>query len=317
MENIFCELKNAKVNHLLYGEGIISNLELKEYERNFDVICSIKFESDSKDYRIFKLIASELERKLTVVNRNIKKYIDYLNELNIKKEKDYKKTKRQEILRNREVEKLLHFTNMGNLLSIMENGLLSVNQLVNKNISYFGSDKDRFDNKLDYICTSISFPNYKMFYSKRIENKNDTWIILKINLQIIIDKDDSLFLPTNSADKIIQGELAKNKDYYTTNQALEDLFKFKVNYRGEVKYRQDSLINRNMTTNPQAEILICDTIDIKYIDSVIVENEQEQKKVQNILDNKSILIEVDSELFGYREDFENWRNEYDCAPYIY
>lgn len=315
MENIFLELKKLKVNHVIYGKGIINNIEFKEYEKNFDVICSIKFENDLKEYRIFKLMASNLESKL--IDNDIKKYINYLNELNENKEKEYLEIERNEILKNKEVDQLVHFTKAENLLSILNNGLLSVNKLVNKNIPFYGADENRLDNQLDYICTSISFPNYKMFYRKRNEYKTDIWIILKINPKILIDKIDTLFLPTNSADKIMQIELLQNKNYYNTNKALEDLFSDKVKYRGDIKYRQESLIKRNMTTNPQAEILIRDSIEIKYIKSIVVQNEEIKKYIAKKIEDKSIPIEIDSKLFGYREDFEVWRNEYDCETYIY
>ena len=110
-------------------------------------------------YRIY-LKDIKNTKYLNYVDLTYEELLSLYNKLLIRKE-------RSEILKERNIEKIVHFTKVENLESIFENGILSVNRLNDSSIAYSPSDLFRLDDKLNMISTSISFPNYKMFYSKR------------------------------------------------------------------------------------------------------------------------------------------------------
>ena len=51
-------------------------------------------------------------------------------------------------------------------------------------VKYCYNDEYRYDRRLDAICTSISFPNYKMFYHL-ISDSDSAWAIIGINTNFI------------------------------------------------------------------------------------------------------------------------------------
>lgn len=88
----------------------------------------------------------------------------------------------QEIVQQRNITKLFHFTHSDNLASIIESGLLSRSDLDAEGDDYSFNDSERIDGHLDAICLSVSFPNAKMFYKCRML-KPGNWVILEIDLQ--------------------------------------------------------------------------------------------------------------------------------------
>ncbi len=91
----------------------------------------------------------------------------------------------QEITRSRNVERLVHFTQVENLPSTIENGLIGRISLKKKNISYHINDQLRLDYIPDAICCFISFPNYKLFYRLRQLNPNTDWAIICIKPEVL------------------------------------------------------------------------------------------------------------------------------------
>ena len=88
-----------------------------------------------------------------------------------------------EVIRRRNITELCHFTRVSNCESIMKHGLYSRAYLESSNVlSAEYSDEMRLDGHIDAISLSVSFPNYKMFYSKRNENLDVTWCVLSISL---------------------------------------------------------------------------------------------------------------------------------------
>ena len=59
-------------------------------------------------------------------------------------------------------------------------------------IDYIITDPNRWDNQLNWVSTSISFPNYRMFFSKRQNTYNlenlvgvTGWVILLLDARIL------------------------------------------------------------------------------------------------------------------------------------
>lgn len=67
----------------------------------------------------------------------------------------------QEIIQQRNIRSLFHFTHSDNLTSILDNGLMSRSELDNENNEYNYNDEERIDGHPDAICLSVSYPNAK------------------------------------------------------------------------------------------------------------------------------------------------------------
>lgn len=203
-----------------------------------------------------------------------------------------KRDRRAQIIKNKNINNLVHFTKEENLESILEYGILSVNALNLIGTNFKNSDDKRLDGNLDYICNSIEFPNYKMFFSKRMQDKNQKWIIIKINSELILDKLNTLFIPDNSSRKKFSSSIYN----LSSNKALMDLFSEENRYPS---------LPSNYTTNPQAEVLIKDHINHNYIDSIITEKKED--RVAAIARNANVDYDYNTNLFNYRKDYQKWQ----------
>ena len=201
------------------------------------------------------------------------------------------KNTRFRILRCRKISRLVHFTHLNNLESILRYGIVSRNFLDSFQIGYQYSDSIRLDGKLDFISNSISFPNYKMFYSKRMENPDTSWVVLSIDSSVLIDRFDTEFYRTNCASSSI----LKCRYNPTSNEALEDMF-----YLSD----RDPQIPSNFTTDPQAEVMIKDKIDTSYINCIDTLSMNE--KVYSLALNSHINYNPKSNLFNPRKDYRRW-----------
>ena len=75
----------------------------------------------------------------------------------------------ESFLKQNRIDWLYHFTRVENLPNILKYGLLPRETLEWNGIGSQFNDNYRHDCCLDAVCTSIEFPNYKMFYKYRME----------------------------------------------------------------------------------------------------------------------------------------------------
>ena len=76
------------------------------------------------------------------------------------------------LLDNRRIRYLIHFTDAKNIPSIRENGILSVEQLEKRRITYKQNDEYRKDNEPDYISLSVSGMNQYVYRTFRYSNQS-------------------------------------------------------------------------------------------------------------------------------------------------
>ena len=198
---------------------------------------------------------------------------------------------RFKILRDRKIKYLVHFTPMLNLKSIIENGFVSRRILDTFDVDYQHSDSLRLDGKLDFISTSISFPNYKMFYLKRKENERISWAVLSIDSSILIDKIDTEFYRTNCASS----NTSKCRYNPCSNEALLDMFYYS---------NREPNLPINYTTDPQAEAMIKYSIDKSFIKCIDTQGKNDV--VRSLAKNANIDYNPESDLFGPRLDYKRW-----------
>lgn len=103
----------------------------------------------------------------------------------------------ERILNDRQIEWLVHFTRAENLPNIFKYGLLPRSILLFNDISSCFNDNYRYDNCENAVCTTIEFPNYKMFYPLRQNNPEVDWAVLLLDAQIICDFECA-FCSTNA-----------------------------------------------------------------------------------------------------------------------
>lgn len=183
-------------------------------------------------------------------------------------------------IKERGIEKLIHFTPTRNLYSIFEQKkIMSRLALENLDIYQFDivdyvqfTDNIRFDDP-SYINLSISCPNQWLFNKFREQTKNDftiSWCILEIDPKHIYDKQ-TLFAVTNAASNAakrqfgIDGSLGK----------FRQLFSNRVTYNASYGVRtltRESVLPK-YPTDIQAEVLVKDMIPLESILSVSFETD--------------------------------------------
>lgn len=202
-----------------------------------------------------------------------------------------------EAIKSRGVSVLIHFTRIENLDSILTNGLVPRQTLTDEEKDFIYNDDYRIDGYENATCCSISFPNYKMFYSLRMKDAGSEWVVLGISPHILIDKDVAFCKANAASTEILQTSL---EDL----QGVDAFLKLFENY-DDIE-RVTLGIPDNYTTNPQAEVLVFDIIEPKYIIGLVV-----QTKVRKIEANerypqiKQVL--VNPRYFKWRKDFEYWK----------
>ena len=193
------------------------------------------------------------------------------------------------VCKERDVKHLYHFTPIQNLNSIMEKGLLSINQLKSNNINYVYNDSFRLEKMPDFISCSVEFPNSLMlnYYKKNFGFK---YAILEIDIDVLNYK----------FAKCCRTNAATYGGSY-----IEPIDKFNKLFEGE----RNSL-PKNFTTDEQAEILIKDCIEIKYITNIIFESENDEKSYLN-----KYKTFVNADFFNYRTKYLGYKVTFKTKNY--
>ncbi|HEJ8099337.1 TPA: DUF4433 domain-containing protein [Serratia marcescens] len=168
----------------------------------------------------------------------------------------------QEIVQQRNITKLFHFTHIDNLPSILNTGLVSRSSLDEVGGKYDYNDGDRIDGHLDAICVSISFPNSKMFYKYR-QSKLGNWVVLEIHPSILWDKVCA-FYPTNAASNNVR---FNDTDLMKGGAAFSSLFSDDI-----FGVQREMNLPAEYPTDVQAEVLVFEDIGIEYIVNTVHSN---------------------------------------------
>ena len=208
----------------------------------------------------------------------------------------------KKILEEKQIEWLVHFTRAENLHNIFHHGLLPKSELIEEFINVVDNDKSRYDNCENAICTTIEFPNYRMFYPLRIdpENKDTKWVVFLLKAKVIYDLDCA-FCSTNAGNReMFNMSIEERKG----KNAFLKLFYELPN--GPT--RKDLNLDDWFPTDPQAEVLVFDKIPLEYIHSVFFENPSDLNKYKRIIP-RSINAKVNRDVFKPRDDWEYWKNK--------
>lgn len=196
-----------------------------------------------------------------------------------------------QMVEERRIEQLIHFTRCENLGMILNRGLLSVTDLEMERIHAMRNDPLRLDAKPGAICLSVSFPNYRMFYKYRCEVQDAEWAVLRLKPAILWELD-CLFYEMNAADHRMR---YRSKPETQGPNSFASLF-------GDVGGARPSKLHPSYPTNLQAEVLVMEPIDPCYIQSVAFETQQSHSRWAHLTGNTNVAIEGrGTGLFGSRE----------------
>ncbi|OOG49142.1 DarT ssDNA thymidine ADP-ribosyltransferase family protein [Rhodanobacter sp. C01] len=158
---------------------------------------------------------------------------------------------------------LLHFTRAVNLPSIMARGLYPIERVNEIGAAPSINDQLRLDGHKDGTSISIAFPNSQMFYKYRSECQGVDWTVLVLLPEVLWTKDCA-FCCHNAADaRISRQPLAVLK----TPQAFAGMFDEIVGLTS----REEQKLQVCDPTDVQAEVLVFDVIEPRYIVGAIFE----------------------------------------------
>lgn len=215
-------------------------------------------------------------------------------------------TEFQQEINTRGIKHLVHFTSTENLANIFSEGnILSRQQLESKKINYQDTldaldyhDRIRYDDK-QYINLSVQHPNsflFEVFKKESINIPYIKWCILLIDASLIYKKD-TLFSITNAANSYnkpsINGTLQCFKKMFSSSVIVH-------RSSGDKKYDRNEL-KACYPTDVQAEVLVKDKIELKYIKNVCFLNKTELdncKSAFNLLGHSTANFIVKKELYN-------------------
>ena len=214
-------------------------------------------------------------------------------------------TELKEVVFSRDIKYLLHFTPLSNLKNILKLGFVPRKFLemhgIKEAIRPQLPDLNRYDGRKDCFCLSISWPNYKMFYSKR-KSMETEWVVIQVNVESII-QHKCLFFKTNAASRQAKIE---------GPNSIKDMF-----YDGNIRSKLE--ISKSFTTDPQAEVMSFSRIPPDWIERIYTPKKltrsadrefksiAKDKLLQRGDDKGFVKITPDDTFFGPRNDFWFWK----------
>lgn len=172
---------------------------------------------------------------------------------------------------------LVHFTPIGNLASILENGLLCRSD-IDEDAEI--NDELRLDGRENTISASIAFPNSSMFYKYRQE-KGGLWAVVAISKRVLWDLD-CLFCKHNAAD-------ARISRLPETSLCSIDAFKSMYDEHAGLQSRADQKLRTYDPTDVQAEILIKNHVPSKYIVGVVFPDTPSKEKHAHLTTKRKVV----------------------------
>ena len=207
------------------------------------------------------------------------------------------------IIQQRKIQNLVHFTKIKNLESILTNGFLSRQYLESNKIKSEFNDTERWDNKPTATCFSIEFPNTFLLNTFKEIYKDAKWVIILLDINLLNNSNKKCFCNKNAGG----APNWLNCDNSKKDWAFEKMFDEQIYNSNSPLRSQQEYIKSYLPTDIQAEILIEDIIDPLYIKCLLFETQEDLETCKNMFIYKDIFYKynrkVDGRYFGKREDF--------------
>lgn len=285
----------------LFLVGLSGNYTLREGHSIFAQWFSGELVVPEGDF-LHDFYAYEREQHITVLNGVV---VATSLKNNLHARAVYFSEKIERFVKNRGITSLLHFTKVANVPGILEHGLLGRQTIASSGLKAELNDQYRYDNAADSVCASISFPNYKMFYSLQQKNLGDDWAVLRLSPRVLWEIPCAYCFSNAASSEITRIPIKSRME----SKYLESMFEDIPPKTMRVKLG----IPDEYTTDPQAEVLILGAVDPKYIVNISVNGAGKIK-------NKPFMSKCfkpyaerfkflhDESLFTYRKDYGHWKD---------
>ena len=216
----------------------------------------------------------------------------------------------QQICYKRDINILCHFTKIGRLSSILHRGLLNRNLLetLPSSIRPPFTDQNRDDGYKEAMCLSISFPNYKMFFSNTGHTDQHEWVVLLLEARALWELDCA-FCHQNAIYKpVLDIPLEDKKKLEALKRMFWDWDYINLE-KSRSTYERDSQIPDAYPTHPEAEVLVFDSIPAGYINGVHFYDDTALQTWRK--DNQGTYSQKfysNKQYFGPRCDYKAWQN---------
>ena len=189
----------------------------------------------------------------------------------------------ENIIAERDIKSLTHFTPIANLDSILQNGIVARSFIDTGKLNGICCDNDRADGLRNGICLSVSYPNSKMFFPYRLRMKDNPfnkideldWAVIILDISIILHKKCAFF-DTNAACAKFRNVLL---DDLKTAKAFENMFANEVITRDGELVKRESYLKPKDTTCVQAEVMVFEKIEPSFIKFCVVQKKKKKKRL--------------------------------------
>ena len=154
----------------------------------------------------------------------------------------------------------------------------------------------RYDGFKNAICLSLGHPNYKMLYSLRIKHPSIEWVVLGVKPNILWEKDCAFCTSNAAKAQVTQIPIQKRKGLVAFNSMFLPI-------TGKPS-RQDLKLPDYCPTDPQAEVLLFDTILPNDIAGVVVPSKKMEAKLSLLYPSFSFLYH--RAFYSARLDYAYW-----------
>lgn len=202
----------------------------------------------------------------------------------------------EKAVKKRNIKFLWHFTKLDNVESIFQSGIIprAILEAAQSKVAY--NDQYRLDGFKTASCLSIGYPNYKMFYSLRQQDISVQWVVFAVKTEVLWTRDCA-FCTTNAANASVKSVPIEQRKGV---KAFESLF---LPVAGKPS-RQDLKLPDAYPTDPQAEVLVFDTIPPSDIVGVVVPTYEKKLELKPLYPAHKVVY--DTAHYSPRLDYPHW-----------
>jgi hypothetical protein len=164
----------------------------------------------------------------------------------------------------RNVTSMFHFTSIKNLESIAANGFLGRETLSVKNLNFTPSDEIRYEPILDGVCFSLSRPNYYMA-ARKILSGHEMVLLELQGLSDLLTSLNFVASPGNFGSPLLKRKIESWPEDFIGGQGLMNMF-------ANSEIRKKYLVPDFEPTDPQAEIIMLESVPWRYVSKVYFPN---------------------------------------------